>query len=241
MSEKKGTVLSEFEANYLTEEVIAQYLADHPDFFKDRESLVETLSLPCHQQGTVSLVGVQLQRQRERIEALEEEITTLMSLAARNDKTFYEFMALQEALLKCSNLPSVVRAIEATAHDLGLKGYVKLLNHKDDTHAISMENWQRFNTNHLNGKAAYLGRLRQADRQLLFGQHPVPEMGSYVVMPLKRQFAQGFLIFSSDEGGHFQPDMDTLFLRHLAMLVSYLCESLEWQSNEDVHVESHTA
>ena len=239
--ESKGSILSEFEADHLTAEVVAQYLFDHPDFFKGRETLVEKLALPHQQQGAVSLVGIQLQRHRERIEALEEEITTLMSLAARNDKTFYEFMSLQESLLKCRDLQSVLRAITQTALDLNLKGYVKLLNTEKGGDSLSMESWQRFTTNHLNGKDAYLGRLRKADRELLFGDASVPELGSYVVLPLKRQFAQGFLIFSSEDGGHFQPDMDTLFLRHLALVLSYLCESLEWRQLEEDNVRPSTA
>ncbi|MCY9873693.1 DUF484 family protein [Vibrio barjaei] len=237
--------MSEFEANHLTAEVVAQYLSDHPDFFKGRESLVESLSLPHQQQGAVSLVGIQLQRQRERIEALEEEITALMSLAARNDKTFYEFMSLQENLLKCRDLQSVVNAIKQTAQGLNLNGYLKLID-EQSADPLSMESWQRFTTNHLNGKDAYLGRLRQADRTMLFTEQQiangkVPELGSYVVLPLKRQFAQGLLIFSSEDGGHFQPDMDTLFLRHLALVVSYLCESLEWQAQEEDDVRPSTA
>ncbi|MEP8043392.1 DUF484 family protein, partial [Vibrio parahaemolyticus] len=28
--------------------------------------------------------------------------------------------------------------------------------------------------------------------------------------------------FSSEDGGHFQPDMDTLFLRHLSLVSYYL-------------------
>lgn len=238
--------MSEFEANHLTAEVVAQYLSDHPDFFKGRESLVESLSLPHHQQGAVSLVGIQLQRQRDRIEALEEEITALMSLAARNDKTFYEFMSLQENLLKCRDLQGVFAAITQTAKGLGLRGYLKLLDHEKNADPLSMESWQRFTTNHLNGKDAYLGRLRQADRTMLFTEQQiaegqVPELGSYVVLPLKRQFAQGLLIFSSEDGGHFQPDMDTLFLRHLALLVSYLCDSLDWQAQEEDDVRPSTA
>jgi uncharacterized protein YigA (DUF484 family) len=233
--------LSQFEADNLTAEIVAQYLQEHPDFFNGREALIERLSLPHQQQGTVSLVGIQLKRQRDRIEDLEEEITTLMSLAARNDKTFYEFMSLQETLLKCSDFSSVIQAIRTTAHSLKLKSYIKLLNHEHSPHALSMDSWQRFSANHLNGKEAYLGRLRQADRDSLFADDHAPELGSYVVLPLKRQFSQGILAFSSEDGGHFQPEMDTLFLRHLSYLVSYLSDNLVWHSHEEEHVRPNTA
>ncbi|WP_217534382.1 DUF484 family protein [Vibrio metschnikovii] len=214
----------------LTAEVVAEYLTDHPDFFQHRSQLVERLSLPHPQAGAVSLVHVQMARQRQRIEELEEEITALMSLAANNDRTFHEFMDLQEQLLKCSSLPAVCRAIEATAQRLRLMAYLRLVDTTLAEYRINQESLQRFSTNHFNGKQAYLGRLRQADRGLLFGdQCAAPEMGSYVVLPLGQNAAQGILAFSSPDGGHFQPCMDTLFLRHLALLLSHLITVLPWQ------------
>ncbi|WP_438887844.1 DUF484 family protein, partial [Bacillus cereus group sp. Bc248] len=88
-----------------------------------------------------------------------------------------EFMDLQEQLLKCSSLPAVCRAIEATAQRLGLMAYLRLVDTTLAEYRINQESLQRFSTNHFNGKQAYLGRLRQADRGLLFGEQCVaPEM-----------------------------------------------------------------
>ncbi|EGR0636703.1 3',5'-cyclic-nucleotide phosphodiesterase [Vibrio vulnificus] len=229
------------EADALTAEVVAAYLQDHRDFFVHRPELVDRLNFPHPEQGTVSLVHIQLNRQRQRIEALEEEITTLMSLAANNDRTFYEFMDLQEQILRCRDFQQVVKAIEFKAHELGLVAYVRLLNQCEAKHQLSMENYQRFATNHLNGKSAYLGRLRNVDREALFGDLPVPEMGSYVVLPLVKQHPLGLLAFSSADGGHFQPEMDTLFLRHLSLVVAHLAQTLAWQLQHDDSVKHTTA
>ncbi|EGA67854.1 hypothetical protein VISI1226_16303 [Vibrio sinaloensis DSM 21326] len=234
--------MSQFEADALTEEVIAEYLRDNPDFFVQRRELVDRLALPHQEQGAVSLVHVQLNRQRQRIEELEEEITTLMSLAKSNDQTFHEFMALQEQVLKCNSLASVVKAIEEMAKSLGLIAYLRLLNSPSNYYSLNHEDYQRFATNHLNGKDAYLGRMRKADRELLFGQDPrAPEMGSYVVLPLRRKELQGVLAFSSTDGGHFQPHMDTLFLRHLALVLSHLVDSLPWQCEQDERISNTSA
>ncbi|CAK4070042.1 MULTISPECIES: DUF484 family protein [Vibrio] len=231
--------MSQIEADALTEEVIAEYLRDNPDFFLSRRELVDRLALPHQEQGTVSLVHVQLNRQRQRIEELEEDITSLMSLAKSNDQTFHEFMALQEQILKCDSLLSVVKAIEEMAKSLGLVAYVRLLESESSYYSLAKESYLRFATNHLNGKEAYLGRMRKADRELLFGDnHRAPEMGSYVVLPLKRKSLQGVLAFSSTDGGHFQPHMDTLFLRHLALVLSHLIESLPWQCEQDERISN---
>lgn len=231
--------MSQIEADALTEEVIAEYLRDNPDFFLSRRELVDRLALPHQEQGTVSLVHVQLNRQRQRIEELEEDITSLMSLAKSNDQTFHEFMALQEQILKCDSLLLVVKAIEEMAKSLGLVAYVRLLESESSYYSLEKESYLRFATNHLNGKEAYLGRMRKADRELLFGDnHRAPEMGSYVVLPLKRKSLQGVLAFSSTDGGHFQPHMDTLFLRHLALVLSHLIESLPWQCEQDERISN---
>jgi uncharacterized protein YigA (DUF484 family) len=237
--------LSQLEADALTAEVVAEYLKDNPDFFKHRQELVDSLSLPSQQSGSVSLVHVQMARQRQRIEDLEEEITSLMSLAASNDRTFHEFMDLQEQILKCECFADVCAMIEEKARTLNLIGYVRLLNNQDTKYSLSKEQWSRFSTNHFNGKSAYLGRLRKADRHLLFGEQLfgeqvfsgkrvgeeryAPEMGSYVILPLVKRNPLGILAFASEDGGHFQPSMDTLFLRHLALVVSHLIDTLPWQ------------
>ncbi|ENM3849804.1 MULTISPECIES: DUF484 family protein [Vibrio] len=224
--------MSQVTADALTAQVVAEYLYEHPDFFQHHAHLVERLALPT-QAGAVSLAHVQLARQRQRIDDLEEEITALMSLAANNDRTFHEFMDLQEQMLKCSSLQAVLHAIEAKARELNLRAYILLLQRHDEKYGLVSEDWQRFATNHFNGKSAYLGRLRQADRQRLLGDRPAPEMGSYVVLPLQHQTPLGILAFASEDGGHFQPSMDTLFLRHMALILAHLIETLPWQSHDE--------
>ena len=216
----------------LTAEVVAQYLSDCPDFFLNRQELVEKLALPVREQGAVSLVEVQLKRQRQRISELEEEITQLMSLAADNDRTFNEFMDLQEKVLESTSVKELIGSIHSKAGELGLKAYILLTNTPDEAYRISEEALRLFTTNHFNGKRAYLGRLRGSDRELLFGDQEVPELGSYVVLPLTKSSSQGILAFSSEDGGHFQPHMDTLFLRHLALIVSHLVTTLNWHSSD---------
>lgn len=233
--------MSQIEADALTAEVVAEYLRDHPDFFVGRRELVDRLAIQQQEQGAVSLVHIQLNRQRQRIEELEEEITTLMSLAANNDRTFHEFMDLQEQLLKCETVSDAIVAVENKAKSLGLIAYVRLFESSVSRNLLLQEHYQRFATNNLNGKSAYLGRMRKADRELLFGENTSsPELGSYVVLPLIKRKTQGLIAFSSEDGGHFQPHMDTLFLRHLASVLSHVIVTLPWQldSNERISTTS---
>lgn len=210
--------------------MIEQYLREHPDFFYHRPELVDRLSLPRAEEGAVSLVHLQLNRQRTRIEELEEEITTLMSLAASNDATFHAFMELQDTMLQQHNVIDVFKAIHHTATKLNLRAYLRFLDAPDDSHRIEMLNLQRFSTNHLNGKQVFLGRLKKVDRDALFGEASrAPEFGSYAVLPLSTSLGHGIMAFSSDDGGHFQPCMDTLFLRHLSVVLTHLINTLPWR------------
>ncbi|MFY2510307.1 DUF484 family protein [Vibrio pectenicida] len=223
--------MSQFEADALTSEVVANYLREHPDFFTKRGDLVDSLALPHHEgQAAISLVHLQMKRQRQRIDELEEEISTLMSLAKSNDRTFHEFMSLEESILKCDCLISVIKTIEDAAKLMGLVAYFRLLGTQPGYYSLDKNGYQRFATNYLNGKSAYLGRLRKADQVLLLGDGArAPEMGSYVILPLKKKSLQGILVFSSSDGGHFQPNMDTLFLRHLTLVLSHLVDTLPWK------------
>lgn len=222
----------------LSEQAVVDYLLDHPDFFTQNSYLLDKLNLSQQQQGVVSLVHLQLSRQRQRIEELEEEITALMSLAKSNDRTFHAFMSLQEKILQCDNLSSVIRSIEEMALSLELRAHVRLIN-SEQRNCLVNEDYQRFAIRHLNGKGAYLGRLRKVDRDLLLSEYDVyPELGSYAVIPLHRTTIQGVLIFSSQDGGHFEPCMDTLFLRHLALTLSNLIDTLPWQSDNHDRIVS---
>nr|WP_139281610.1 DUF484 family protein [Vibrio aerogenes] len=218
------------ESDALTAEVVAEYLRHHPDFFIHRPELAERLTLP-QEPGAVSLAHIQMRRQRQRIESLEEEITALMSLAAGNDRTFQHFMMLQEDILRCDELSEVIRLVEQKAADINLKAYIRLSAPLSvSQYQLDMDYWHNFSRSYIHGGQAYLGRMRKIDRVGLFGPQSVsPEFGSYVVLPLTSRKMNGILAFSSEDGGHFQPSMDTLFLSHLGVVLSHLIDILPWK------------
>jgi uncharacterized protein YigA (DUF484 family) len=210
--------------------VVADYLEQHPEFFERHPELLERLNIQAKDSGAVSLSGIQLQRQRKRIQELEEEVTDLMSLASANDKTFNEFMSLQQQVLSCERGCDVVNAIATKARQLKLTAHIALVGSKHLP--LSGESWARFQRNNLQGKSAYLGRLKQGDRNALFDTLPssvIPELGSYVILPLERSGIEGCLVFASEDGGHFRPEQDTLFLRHLALVTAHMLADLPWQ------------
>lgn len=220
----------------LTDAVVAQYLSQHPDFFKKHPDLLSGMRVDHQQKGAVSLVEIQVERLRNRILELEEEITTLMSLAARNDQIFHAFSDIQNQLLRSENFEDVCVVMEQKAKDLNLIASIRLIDHSASHRSVSQLNYQRFAKSHLNGKDAYLGRLRQVERDGLFGEMNVeafsPELGSYAILPLGKTTAIGFVSFASRDGGHFQPNMDTLFLKQLVSVLNHLFNS--WKPCEQL-------
>ena len=65
----------------MTEQDIADYLKNHPDFFTHHPELLQQLTIPhSHEEGTMSLVEAQLAQQREQIKTLTLLLENFISL-----------------------------------------------------------------------------------------------------------------------------------------------------------------
>ena len=72
----------------LTHDQITDYLTQHPNFFLDHPELLDYLNLHYSQENTLSLVELQLERQRHRIKELEAELDKFTQLAIQNSDIF---------------------------------------------------------------------------------------------------------------------------------------------------------
>lgn len=224
----------------VTAEQVEQFLLDNPSFFLGREALVDQLTIAHQQQGAISLVELQLKRQRDQLQALEAEKSELMSVACHNDRTFRHFMELEKRMLVGHFGEQVVSALELKARDLNLKVVVGVVDHPNTQISISRDNWSRFKTQHMGERGAYLGRLKRSDKELIFGLNSsVFELGSYAVVSFEHPELEGFICFCSEDGGRFQPSQDTLYLSHLAMVTAHQLSSLEWQKVQTLHAQSN--
>ncbi|GAD90731.1 hypothetical protein VHA01S_054_00250 [Vibrio halioticoli NBRC 102217] len=220
---------------------IEQYLLDNPDFFVGREHLIDSMSVPHHREGTVSLFELKLGRQREQIQALEKQKNELMTLASRNDRIFRHFMQLEKRILLAKSGEQVISALEKKAQQLELTVVVGVVGHVSSQLQINPQDWSKFKTQNLAERGAYLGRLKRSDRELIFTQGtPVSELGSYAVLSFEHPSLEGFLCFCSEDGGRYQPSQDTLYLSHLAMVVAQQLTNLQWQKVQTLHVQPHS-
>ncbi|QUJ67415.1 DUF484 family protein [Photobacterium sp. GJ3] len=219
------------EAAPLNPESVVAFLAQHPDFFLHQPELLEQLRLPHAERGTVSLVERQMARLRDKVTTLEKQIDTMMSVAASNSALFNTFARAQQQLFQTHNIYQALSVLTTLATELELSISVRLFDSLDNDLYLSRQAFEGFRRARLNAQHVYLGRLRKVESELLFNQPP--QLGSFVVLPLgDPERPDGILSFASRDGGHFQPDMDTLFVEQLASVLARLIR--HWEYSREV-------
>ena len=202
---------------------VVRFLKEQPEFFLRQLDLLVHLQIPHPQRGAISLIEIQLEKLRERVLNLEEEITTLMSIAAGNGNLFRVFSIAHRALFDANSKNDIYHALDALAASLNLSVSLRLYEPSSDlqeTTTLERSAVDRLKASHFCGQRIYLGRLRKLDGEQFVT--PAPELGSYALLPVSSSKEFGFLSFSSKDGGHFQPSMDTLFVEQIAEHIAIL-------------------
>ncbi|MDP7592891.1 MAG: DUF484 family protein [Litorilituus sp.] len=209
----------------LTDELVATFLQDNPDFFERNSELITALRLSDTYRGTVSLVERQQQQLRQKVHSLEDEITQLMSVASHNENLFMLYSDLYIRLIDCQSTEELLDCLaQATTKLLSLSAFklwlVKDVDIKHDS--LATNDCLGVMQNRLTNNAYYFGRLQQSEQQLIFNQS---NTGSVVLIKLVHENQElGFIAISSEDAHHFDPRMDTLLLNQFKRLVAKLLQ-----------------
>lgn len=207
----------------LTDDLIVDYLQENPDFFLRNPDLLGNLKLADPQRGVVSLVERQQQQQRQKLHALEEEITQLMSVAHHNENLFTLYSELYLRLMDSHSLTDILNDLyETTTKMLSLADCKLWLSstHDIDHAKLITNNCQAILDNRLQNEPFYFGRLPKEEQQLIFSDDIT---GSVVLIRLSyEEQLLGFLAIASADAEHFDPKMDTLLLGQFRQLVAKL-------------------
>jgi uncharacterized protein YigA (DUF484 family) len=214
----------------LDDKKVAEYLLSHLDFFGLHPDLLTQLRIPHNERGTVSLVELQLERLRNRVQELEGNIGNLVSLATKNSELFSVFSQAQQKLFQTHNIYQALIILDDLSNQLGLEFSLRLFDSLDEQIFLERRLFDNFRKSRLVARPVYLGRLRKTEAELLFEQPP--QLGSFVVLPLGVDRLIGVLSFSSPDGGHFQPEMDTMFVEQLASVLTRLIH--HWEYSREV-------
>ena len=219
----------------LRAEDIAAWLRDHPDFFQERETLLELMRLPDPRGNAVSLLERQAQILRERNHELRERLNTLLKVARENDSLFEKTRKLVLTMLEARGTEQMFTAlIDRLKKDFGSDAVTLLIYDRD----LDITGEARRNVRCLafadlpealqillrNGKAV-CGTLRKSEIESLFPEQ-VEKVLSAAMVPLEFQGRQGLLAIGSYDANHFRSSLDTLFITHLGDVLSRRLQAL---------------
>ncbi|ABK46635.1 MULTISPECIES: DUF484 family protein [Shewanella] len=195
--------------------IIREYLLDNPDFFNRYPELLLAMRLPHSERGAISLVERRQELLRQRVGQLEEEITSLLAMAARNEKIFLFNTELSFKLLNCVNLEALKEVLADSLKTQFNFTHVRLISVLDADVEMQAIWAQRLR------KDYYFGRLTQQEAKRLFGS----EVGSVALVKLADEIPMIFAVASQD-AAHFHPDMDNMLLEQLRRLLAHMLAKL---------------
>ena len=210
----------------LDDSQIADYLAARPHFFDRHRPLLEQLRLPHEQRGSVSLVEAKLDRQRQRIHELEDEITGLMTVAGENERIFRVYMDLIPRLFECTSVYELERLMRLTLQEqLRISALRLVLDPRTypAEQSPAGEQLERLYRERMASQDVYLGRLGKDEKSRLFQDAMV---NSCALIRLGKRGEMGLLAFGSIDSGHYRSGMDTLLIRQLADILALLLPRL---------------
>ncbi|NRD75741.1 DUF484 family protein [Shewanella sp. VB17] len=194
------------------ESIIREFLLDNPDFFNRYPELLLAMRIPHAERGVVSLVERKQEIYRNRVQQLEEEITSLLGMASRNEMIYMFNTALSLKLLKCEDLRELRQELEVGLKSQFHFSHVRLIAVNDLDSKLS----QFWSKRLYNGY--YFGRLTIEESTKLFGV----EVGSVALSRLSAQCGKMIFAIASQDAMHFHPEMDHLLLDQLKQLLDHL-------------------
>mgnify|MGYP001175630919 CR=1 FL=1 len=231
MIEVKASVLSA-EPSAISEQDVIAFLQTDPDFFVRNNDLVDTLPIAHAAQGSVSLVTLRLERQRQRIADLEQQLQQLVAIAADNDKLFRIYADIYTALFNCTSVMQMQRILVTQIQSQLPLAAVNLHLNEAYFHlksqylplAISAGQLVRIRQQQFAGGDHYFGPVAGVDKALLFGQDAL--VNSVALMALGERGEYGLLAIGSANADHYQAGMDNLLLGQLCRIISTLLPQL---------------
>lgn len=232
---KEKQIAQELDISAIDAELVADYLRANPDFFAHYPNVLQRLNLKHQQDGSVSLIERQQRVLREKITALEDEITALMSQAQRNEKIFRGYSELYCQLFKCESLAEVEACLQATFREqLGLPELA--LKFFDSPVALpeqftfSADTHKQLLSRRFESDRVYLGRLTAEELKLLFRDEDQIKSAALVLLGERGEL--GMLAIGSRDPLHFDPTMDFLLITQLQHLLGVLLPRLLHESRE---------
>lgn len=209
----------------LSDELIADYLRQHPDFFRNHLDLLEQMHLP-HPSGTaISLIAKQLELFRTRHQEQENQLAALIDIARENDAAFNRMHELTLAMLEANSLQDAVANLSEVLAECFLTDFVavKIIRQRPDFPLNNLfvepddKRLSHFSAE-LSGNQPKCGRPTFVQAQFLFGD-VAAEVKSCAIIPMVFTQLEGLLAIGSRDEGRFHYSMGSLFLTQMGEII----------------------
>ncbi|MEM8563301.1 MAG: DUF484 family protein [Pseudomonadota bacterium] len=218
----------------LNENLVRDYLKQNSDFLQRNPDLLDHLHVSHASGSAVSLVEKQVSVLRERNVDIRHRLNDLTAHARENDKLFEQTRNLVIKLLEADSIAKLSDAFsQAMQHDFELEYSTFILFDQDQTENCRVETLQQAQSvigALLNGQKAVCGALRREEFSYLFAKQgsraQLRDGGSAAVVPLSSRSGNGLIAIGSSDPNRFTSDMGTLFLSHIADVISRMLPRL---------------
>lgn len=221
---------SQADTDTLDEDIVAEYLQAHPDFFERHDVLLSSMKIPHRTGGAVSLVERQVATLRQKNLQLERKLRDLVEVAHSNDALSDKVHDLATQLLAAGSRAQAVKISEQLLRSSFSVDTAVLVLFETDT-VGEFERGGRFLRlierndramgpfrTFLESGAARCGTIRDSQREFLFGPD-ADEIGSAALIPLGERAATGFLAIGSRDINYFHPGKSMDFMNRLGDLL----------------------
>lgn len=212
----------------LTDEQVAAYLREHPDFLNRYPELLESLELAHAAGSAVSLIERQVDILRGRSQRLEDRLSNLLDAARDNEKRATNVHHLARTLIRAPTLGSAILGLQTRMReDFGIDevfvGLMSAVLKRSDIEGLARLDPEgaifRSFDNFFRTKLIECGPLAESQARLLFPKATeLPQ--SAAVVPLEKEKNLGMLVLASRDPQRFQPRQGRLFLEMTAELVA---------------------
>jgi uncharacterized protein YigA (DUF484 family) len=220
----------------MNEEEVIQFLSKTPDFFVRHADLLESLTLPHPVSGkVVSLLEYQVNLLRKTTAEYRGQFERLVDVARENESTLQKSRRLVLAGLNCESLDDFAVVVGDMVRDDFDVSHHALVLYGDYPHSAVRSHMLTEDDvllSHASGfSECFCGMLPANEMQYLFSSD-ADSIGSIAVLPLLSRAGGdikkcGLLVLGAESKVAFDKEKGTLFLQHIADLLSAMLLRLQ--------------
>lgn len=207
-----------------SDEEVALYLRDHPQFFTEYADLLADIQIPHpHGDRAIPISERQVMDLRERNRVLQDKLSELIRFGEENGALSEKMHRLALVLLKFTSLNDVLHGLNYNLREDFLIPHMALR-----IWGIGIDDQQGPEVSKtgpdIHGLAEsllhpYCGSHILQEIRGWFGEEG-GRLQSFAIVPLRTDMTIGLLVLGSEESQRFYPEMGTIYLAQLGELVS---------------------